>query len=92
MARPDLPIGMGGWQALDGTPQEESKGNHYITVLIIIRVKQALIVISHAVKPMSNKVDIVASNKVNIVASIESSHGNAYLFFYLQILRKLPRL
>jgi len=26
MARPDLPAGMGGWQAVDGTPQEESKG------------------------------------------------------------------
>lgn len=26
MARPDLPPGMGGWQAIDGTPQEESTG------------------------------------------------------------------
>merc|ERR1711962_56987 len=26
MARPDLPEGMGGWQAIDGTPQEESAG------------------------------------------------------------------
>merc|ERR1719204_2084945 len=26
MARPDLPQGMGGWQAIDGTPQEESTG------------------------------------------------------------------
>ena len=26
MARPDLPPGMGGWQAIDGTPQEESRG------------------------------------------------------------------
>ena len=24
MARPDLPAGFGGWQALDATPQEES--------------------------------------------------------------------
>lgn len=24
MARPDLPSGFGGWQALDSTPQEES--------------------------------------------------------------------
>ena len=24
MARPDLPSGFGGWQALDATPQEES--------------------------------------------------------------------
>jgi len=26
MARPDLQAGMGGWQAIDGTPQEESTG------------------------------------------------------------------
>jgi len=26
MARPDLPVGMGGWQAIDGTPQELSGG------------------------------------------------------------------
>ncbi|XP_075229333.1 hemocyte protein-glutamine gamma-glutamyltransferase-like isoform X2 [Lycorma delicatula] len=26
MARPDLPTGYGGWQAIDATPQEESKG------------------------------------------------------------------
>ncbi|XP_051947307.1 protein-glutamine gamma-glutamyltransferase K-like [Xyrauchen texanus] len=26
MARPDLPVGMGGWQAVDATPQESSQG------------------------------------------------------------------
>lgn len=26
MSRPDLPEGFGGWQAIDGTPQEESRG------------------------------------------------------------------
>lgn len=26
MARPDLPPGMGGWQAVDATPQETSQG------------------------------------------------------------------
>lgn len=26
MARPDLPPGMGGWQAVDSTPQETSQG------------------------------------------------------------------
>jgi len=28
MARPDLPIGHGGWQAFDATPQEESHGKY----------------------------------------------------------------
>lgn len=27
MGRPDLPVGYGGWQALDATPQEASDGN-----------------------------------------------------------------
>ena len=27
MARPDLPLGYGGWQALDATPQERSQGS-----------------------------------------------------------------
>lgn len=32
MARPDLPSGFGGWQALDATPQEESpQGGGYRT-------------------------------------------------------------
>lgn len=26
MARPDLPVGFGGWQAVDSTPQENSDG------------------------------------------------------------------
>jgi len=26
MARPDLPAGFGGWQAIDATPQETSDG------------------------------------------------------------------
>ena len=32
MARPDLPSGFGGWQAVDATPQEESpQGGGYRT-------------------------------------------------------------
>lgn len=27
MTRPDLPVGFGGWQAVDSTPQENSDGN-----------------------------------------------------------------
>lgn len=29
MARPDLPMGYGGWQAVDATPQEQSEGICY---------------------------------------------------------------
>ena len=29
MARPDLPEGFGGWQAIDATPQEASDGEIY---------------------------------------------------------------
>ena len=32
MARPDLPQGYGGWQAIDATPQETSEG----TVVVIV--------------------------------------------------------
>lgn len=28
MARPDLPAGYGGWQAIDATPQEYSEGGY----------------------------------------------------------------
>lgn len=30
MARPDLPQGYGGWQAIDATPQEASDGQYLI--------------------------------------------------------------
>jgi len=30
MARPDLPKGYGGWQAIDATPQELSDGQYYM--------------------------------------------------------------
>jgi transglutaminase 1 len=34
MARPDLPKGYGGWQAIDATPQETSDGKtHFFSVL-----------------------------------------------------------
>ena len=36
MARPDLPRGYGGWQAIDATPQEASDGNNIKTVLITL--------------------------------------------------------
>lgn len=33
MARPDLPSGYGGWQAIDATPQEASDGKVYFLLL-----------------------------------------------------------
>lgn len=36
MARPDLPVGFGGWQAIDATPQETSEGWYYIRSCIEI--------------------------------------------------------
>ena len=33
MARPDLPPGYGGWQAIDATPQETSDGRSTLTVV-----------------------------------------------------------
>ena len=39
---------------------------------------------SHTVKPLSNKLDIVAVS-FHFLMHIEWPHGNVYLFFYLQI-------
>ena len=36
MKRPDLPLGYGGWQVLDATPQEASDGNTLIMLNIMI--------------------------------------------------------
>nr|XP_039264838.1 protein-glutamine gamma-glutamyltransferase K-like [Styela clava] len=43
MARPDLPKGFGGWQALDATPQEESGGRMRCGPMSINAIKQGLI-------------------------------------------------
>lgn len=41
MERPDLPPGYGGWQAVDGTPQQRSSGKKktfffFVTALCVI--------------------------------------------------------
>lgn len=40
MARPDLPEGYGGWQALDATPQEESYGIYRCGPMSLNAIKQ----------------------------------------------------
>lgn len=36
MTRPDLPVGFGGWQAVDATPQETSDGNFLLSVYFLL--------------------------------------------------------
>ncbi|XP_053404049.1 annulin-like isoform X2 [Mercenaria mercenaria] len=40
MARPDLPLGYGGWQAIDATPQEESMGVYRMGPMPIKAIKR----------------------------------------------------
>ena len=39
MARPDLPAGYGGWQAIDATPQERSQGNFQCGPASLVAIK-----------------------------------------------------
>ena len=41
MARPDLPRGYGGWQAIDATPQEASDGNKAKIDLITLHLSSS---------------------------------------------------
>ncbi|XP_044019930.1 hemocyte protein-glutamine gamma-glutamyltransferase-like isoform X1 [Aphidius gifuensis] len=43
MARPDLPKGYGGWQAVDGTPQEESNGVYRCGPASVEAIKQGAV-------------------------------------------------
>ena len=43
MARPDLPRGYGGWQAIDATPQEPSGGRFQCGPASVAAVKHGLI-------------------------------------------------
>jgi hypothetical protein len=47
MARPDLPTGMGGWQALDGTPQETSGGLFRCGPTPVQAVKEGRVDLAH---------------------------------------------
>lgn len=43
MTRPDLPKGYGGWQAVDGTPQEESNGVYRCGPASVEAIKQGAV-------------------------------------------------
>ncbi|XP_071813350.1 protein-glutamine gamma-glutamyltransferase K-like isoform X2 [Apostichopus japonicus] len=47
MARPDLPVGFGGWQAIDATPQETSEGIFQTGPASLNAIKQGLIYLPH---------------------------------------------
>jgi len=47
MARPDLPAGMGGWQAIDATPQEQSGGIFRCGPASIQAIKEGNIMLGH---------------------------------------------
>ena len=50
MARPDLPTGMGGWQAIDGTPQEESDGAMKCGPAPLQAIKEGRVGLAHDAK------------------------------------------
>jgi transglutaminase 1 len=50
MARPDLPSGMGGWQAVDGTPQEESGGAYRCGPAPLQAIKEGRVDLAHDTK------------------------------------------
>ncbi|XP_064190247.1 protein-glutamine gamma-glutamyltransferase K-like isoform X1 [Anguilla rostrata] len=47
MARPDLPQGMGGWQAVDSTPQETSQGTFRCGPASLSAVRSGLVYLKH---------------------------------------------
>ncbi|XP_036373408.1 protein-glutamine gamma-glutamyltransferase K-like [Megalops cyprinoides] len=47
MARPDLPPGMGGWQAVDSTPQETSQGTFRCGPASLAAVRSGLVYLKH---------------------------------------------
>ncbi|XP_052755774.1 hemocyte protein-glutamine gamma-glutamyltransferase-like [Galleria mellonella] len=52
MARPDLPQGYGGWQAIDATPQETSSGLYQCGPASLEAIKQGVIGVAHDVEFM----------------------------------------
>ncbi|KAK7131862.1 hypothetical protein R3I93_018430 [Phoxinus phoxinus] len=47
MARPDLPTGLGGWQAVDATPQETSQGVFRCGPASVAAVRDGLVYLKH---------------------------------------------
>ncbi|XP_059057937.1 hemocyte protein-glutamine gamma-glutamyltransferase-like [Achroia grisella] len=52
MARPDLPQGYGGWQAIDATPQETSSGLYQCGPASLEAIKQGVLGVAHDVEFM----------------------------------------
>lgn len=47
MARPDLPAGNGGWQAVDATPQETSQGTFRCGPASLAAVRNGQVYLKH---------------------------------------------
>lgn len=47
MARPDLPLGNGGWQAVDSTPQETSQGIFRCGPTALTAVRNGYVYLKH---------------------------------------------
>ncbi|KAF7696286.1 hypothetical protein HF521_006380 [Silurus meridionalis] len=47
MARPDLPVGMGGWQAVDATPQETSQGSYCCGPASVTAIRDGQVYLKH---------------------------------------------
>lgn len=47
MARPDLPLGNGGWQAVDSTPQETSQGTFCCGPSSLTAVRNGYVYLKH---------------------------------------------
>lgn len=47
MARPDLPLGYGGWQAVDATPQETSQGTFCCGPASLTAVRNGQVYLKH---------------------------------------------
>lgn len=47
MARPDLPPGYGGWQAVDATPQETSQGTYCCGPASLAAVRNGQVYLKH---------------------------------------------
>lgn len=47
MARPDLPLGMGGWQVVDATPQETSQGTFCCGPAPVAAIRDGLVYLKY---------------------------------------------
>lgn len=50
MARPDLPIGYGGWQAVDATPQETSNGFYQCGPASLVAIREGAVGLNYDVQ------------------------------------------